>query len=475
MLFYDCKFLLFFFIIFIIYWFLKNNTSRKVLLLFSSYYFYTSWNKELLVLIILSTIIDFSVGLVVAKEKNIKMKKKYLCLSICSNLGILAYFKYANFFIDNIYKSLHQIFPNLVIPQLDVILPIGISFYTFQTMSYTIDVFKDRRKPCRSLLDFSLYVSFFPQLIAGPIVRSEEFLEQMQNKIKFRLDYVGVGLTIFLFGLIKKIISDYLATSHIDIVFNGVDKFSAVDIWFAVYGYALQIYMDFSGYSDMAIGAALCLGFYLPKNFNYPYRAKSISEFWQRWHITLSSWLRDYLYIPLGGKQKPQWKTVRNLILTMLLGGLWHGAAWTFVFWGFFHGLCLVFFHTWVRISPFKIPKYLSILLTFHVVCIGWVFFRSTSMSSAWLLIQMLLDPSKYNEPVLIHYSIVNFILFLYFLHFVFDKSLLLKKVNLFYNEDYHKRTIFKYVLHFGGILAFIVLLSLFTRNLHTPFIYFQF
>jgi len=305
------------------------------------------------------------------------------------NLSILGYYKYTNFLIDNI----NNIFSTNFALQ-NIILPIGISFYIFQAISYAVDVYKQEIKPANNLLDFSFYLCFFPQLVAGPIVRAKDFLPQVHKKLTLTKNEAGIALFMILSGLIKKaVISDYISLNFVDRVFDSPLSYTSFENLMAVYGYTLQIYCDFSGYSDMAIGIALLMGFTLPVNFNSPYKSQSITEFWRRWHISLSSWLRDYLYIPLGGNRKGKARTYVNLFLTMLIGGLWHGAAWKFVIWGGLHGAILGierFFKQYIKLPSNRIVNTICILLTFHFVAFCWIYFRANSFDTAQTVITQI-------------------------------------------------------------------------------------
>ena len=367
---------------------LKRPTLWKICMLLASYIFYSWWDWRFLTLIWTSTLVDFWAGNRIENSESIKKKRLYLLLSICTNLGILAYFKYAGFFVDSFVDVMSSLGFDLSVEPLRIILPVGISFYTFQTMSYSIDIYRNNLKPTKSLLDFALFVGFFPQLVAGPIVRAKDFLQQLSTNNREPIQ-MGRATKLILGGLFKKIvIADLLATEIVDGVFRNPEGSTGLETLIGIYGYALQIYGDFSGYSDIAIGIALLLGFQFSDNFNQPYRALSLQDFWRRWHISLSSWLRDYLYIGLGGNRKGRLKTYRNLIITMFLGGLWHGAAWTFVAWGLLHGGGLAVERVIDQKSAAKETKKLGRFLrgffTFHLVCAGWVFFRSVDLDRAF-------------------------------------------------------------------------------------------
>ncbi len=383
----------FFVVVFAAYWSLRGKTARHGLLLLASYAFYMSWNPWLLTLIVGSTLLDFTVGRQLARAGNLRTRRAWLIVSLIGNLGVLAVFKYADFFIGSFGALVEAAGFQANYSTLGLILPVGISFYTFQTLSYTIDIYRGRIEPEPSLLRFALFVAFFPQLVAGPIVKAREFLPQLQDVKRFDWKKFDSAMMLILIGLTKKVlIADNLAGTA-NSVFNNPGIFSTRDLWLGMLCYAGQIYGDFSGYSDMAIGFARLLGFDLCINFASPYLALSLTGFWRRWHISLSTWLRDYLYIPLGGSHGGRSQTARNLMITMLLGGLWHGASWTFVVWGAIHGAALVVHkcYLWMRErvqSPPMLPLGAIGLVsrganiaacwavTFLVVNIAWVFFR---------------------------------------------------------------------------------------------------
>lgn len=385
-------FLFFFIFILVFYRFVWKNYRAKVFFLTGmSLFFYYKSSGIFFYLVIVSSIIDFVAGrLIFASDTSFK-KKLYLTLSIITNLGILGYFKYTNFFI----KTFNAI-SSSGIDFLDIFLPVGVSFFTFQSMSYTIDIYKGNLEPEEKFLDFLFFVSFFPQLVAGPIVRAKDFLPQIKADVFITKQDIGRALFLIIAGLMKKaIIADYISINFVDRVFEWPTRFTGVENLLAVYGYLIQIYCDFSGYSDMAIGLALLLGFQLPMNFNAPYKAKTITEFWQRWHISLSTWLRDYLYIPLGGNRKGKSRTYINLMLTMLLGGLWHGASWRFVIWGGWHGIALAverFFNIpkWIK-KQNPVVKVLGVLITVHIWAFSMIFFRAQSYEAGFDVINQII------------------------------------------------------------------------------------
>jgi alginate O-acetyltransferase complex protein AlgI len=385
----------FFVLVLGVYWSLPRHRWRMVWLLAASCVFYMSWNPWFITLILFSASVDYLTALQLEKISAPRWRRLLLVGSIATNLGLLGFFKYTNFFLDSTC-SLAGGF-GLVLPRrmLNIILPLGISFYTFETISYVVDVYRGRLRPVRNLLDYSLYIMFFPHLVAGPIVRPRDFLPQLRRPKRFDWARMQLGVGRFALGLFKKaVIADHLAAA-VDPVFANPAAFGSGAAWLAVLGYAVQIYCDFSGYSDMAIGAAHMLGFKLPANFNMPYLAVNVSDFWKRWHISLSSWLRDYLYIPLGGSRHGELATCRNLLLTMLIGGLWHGASWTFVAWGLYHGVLLVAHRVIPRPRWWQGPLFrpVSVAITFLCVCVGWVFFRAQTFADATLVLERLAQP----------------------------------------------------------------------------------
>ncbi len=388
-----------FFCAFFWLWTLTEGRLRKWILLLASYIFYGSWNPNFLLLIILSTWVDYTVGRRLEQTEDSKTRKRLVTLSVFVNLGTLAVFKYFNFFVDSAIQGLTAMGLTAPTLSLEIILPVGISFYTFQTMSYTIDIYRREMKATRDPLDFAIYVAFFPQLVAGPIERAKRLLPQIES-IQKGANYDSTGWGLIAIGCFKKVvIADNLA-HFVDAVYSNPSGVYGPALWFATYAFAIQIYCDFSGYSDIAVGLARLLGIQLIQNFEAPYAATSPSDFWRRWHISLSTWLRDYLYIPLGGNRGTRWLTYRNLMLTMLLGGLWHGAAWNFILWGAWHGLLLALFRLYqTRRSASRpmqpqnsaISTMLKRLLFFHLVCFGWALFRAESLSDCGVLLSGLI------------------------------------------------------------------------------------
>jgi alginate O-acetyltransferase complex protein AlgI len=387
-------------ITYFVFWRLKTKTSRYVWLTITGYVFYGWWNPKFCLLMLFSTLVSYFAGVYILNTPSRALQKRAMILSVVVDLALLGFFKYYGFFAENL-NGLGVFFSGstsgsgavlLHLPLLKIILPVGISFYTFHTMSYIIDAYRGTIKPTRNFFEFSCYVSLFSQLVAGPIVRFRQIEADLENiDHSSRLTNINEGLSFFLLGLFKKVlIADSLA-AFIDPAFKlGVSQLSTVGAWELILGYTYQLYFDFSGYSDMAVGLGYLFGIRIPQNFNSPYKACDISEFWRRWHISLSTWLRDYLYISLGGNRSSIWRTRTNLMITMLLGGLWHGANWTFLAWGALHGMYLVIHQTWKTFSKFRLPNFAAQILTFISVVIGWVYFRSPTIGDAHLILQKM-------------------------------------------------------------------------------------
>jgi alginate O-acetyltransferase complex protein AlgI len=398
------EYLLFFAAIFTVHWLLPWPRARVWLLLGASFYFYACWNRWLACLIVGTSLMDYIVARGLDGWTKASARKAILILSLVINLGVLCYFKYANFFLDTLGETLRAAGFASSMPVLSVILPVGISFYTFEAINYTVDVYRRKIRAERDLGHFLLFILFFPHLVAGPIVRAKDFLPQIRRRKHWDWARIHLGVQFLLMGLFKKLaVADHMA-QYADPVFADPTLYRSSAIWMAVIAYAVQIYCDFSGYTDMAIGSAHLLGYRLAKNFNMPYLAANISEFWRRWHISLSSWLRDYLFIPLGGSRGSNWETARNLLITMALGGLWHGASWHFVIWGCVHGVLLMGHRAFQRLIVSR-PALDSMLrtatgttcriaLTFSVVCAGWVLFRATSLAVAGTIFERMVIPS---------------------------------------------------------------------------------
>ena len=400
MLFNTLQFAIFFIIVYSLYLAFNHKWQNRMLLV-ASYIFYGSWDWRFLSLIFISTILDYFCGIIIHESDNARKRKIFLFFSIFVNLAILGFFKYFNFFAGSL-QELVNIFGLSIQPRfLQIILPVGISFYTFQTMSYTIDIYYRKMEPTRKFFDFALFVAFFPQLVAGPIERAKHLLPQILSPRKLTLDKFYEGCYLIFWGLFLKVfVADNLA-KIVDPVFSSEFPYSGVKILIALYAFAFQIFGDFAGYSNIARGLGKCMGFDIMVNFNLPYFATNPSEFWKRWHISLSSWLRDYLYIPLGGNRKGSFMTYRNLAITMLLGGLWHGAAWTFVVWGGYQGVLLIIHRLFQPLLK-KIPSpknifigkiwfLIRVIFFFHLICLGWLIFRSESMTQLYNMLSSLI------------------------------------------------------------------------------------
>ena len=516
LLFHTGQFLFLFLAFMAVYLVIVDRKPLRIVwvLLFSLFFYYKS-SGFYFFLLLLSTLIDYVLGFMIFEAQDQRKRRLLLILSISANLGMLAIFKYTNFFIDTVNTFLTR-----PLDPANIVLPVGISFFTFQTMSYTIDIYRKRLQPVSNILDFGFFVSFFPQLVAGPIVRAAHFLPQVRANIKVSHQDVGRGFLLICMGLFKKgVISDYISTQFIDGIFEVPALYSGFENLMAVYGYALQIYCDFSGYSDMAIGIGLLLGYRLPINFNAPYQSASIQEFWRRWHISLSSWLRDYLYISMGGNRRGKLRTYVNLMITMLLGGLWHGASWRFVVWGGLHGVALAldrmlkhakawirgklsegldrldrlaiektdenpddkfaylfrqaqwFMQGWVSLALSVIAHLFGIIFTFHFVCFCWIFFRADTFEIAWEMIDNILYNfnGQIAWQVLTHNRSVFLLMMLgYVLHFLPDDI-----------DNYFERRFIQSKLFVKAVIValFFYMIFLVQGGLDTPvkFIYYQF
>lgn len=440
----------------------KKNTARILFVIAFSYYFYYKSSGFYFFLLGIVTIADFLLALLMDHTGGKIKRKLIVTLSLCINLGLLVYFKYTNFFFNTIY---------------DIFLPVGISFFTFQSLSYTIDVYRREIKALHNPLDYAFYVSFFPQLVAGPIVRARDFIPQIRRPLFVSREMFGEGVFFIVSGLFKKaIISDYISVNFVERIFDNPTLYSGVENLMGVYGYALQIYCDFSGYSDMAIGIALLLGFHFNLNFNSPYKSASITEFWRRWHISLSSWLKDYLYISLGGNRKGKFRQYLNLIITMFLGGLWHGASWNFVLWGTFHGIALALHKMWMSITGRKKGeqshgwrRVFGVIITFHFVCFCWIFFRNADFQNSMDMLKQIVTtfrPQLFPQLLEGYWKVFALMLLGFLLHFAPDSW-----------EDAVCRGVIR--LPFVGKALMLVVLIYVVIQMKSseiqPFIYFQF
>lgn len=448
----------------------KYAHLRTVYVVLFSLFFYYKAGGEYFILLLLSAIFNYTFPAMMNSCRKKLQRKSMLTVIVVVNLLLLAYFKYTNFFILNFNNLFHD---NLALQ--NIVLPVGISFYTFQALNYSIDLYRRELEPAKNVLDFTFYLTFFPQLLAGPIIRAKNFLPQMYREITLSNKEAGFALFLIIMGLVKKsVISDYISLNFVDRIFDSPLSYTPFETLMAAYGYTLQIYCDFSGYSDMAIGLALLMGFKLPENFRTPYKSLSVTEFWRRWHISLSSWLRDYLYIPLGGNRKGNDRTNLNLFLTMLIGGLWHGAAWKYIIWGALHGGALVverLFRQFVKLPEKNIlVNFVCWAITFHFVAFCWIFFKASDFKVAISVLENI-SRLEYNPEawltVIQGYRNVFILIFIGFmLHFT-PKRLCDMVEMCFINLPYIGKAI---------VIGLVFWLVYATASSETqPFIYFQF
>lgn len=458
MLFHTWAFVLFFLIAYPIYLALKGTRFRLHWLLAVSYFFYACFNPLFLILIAYSTILDYTVVSVMEKRGRSKL---WLSISIVNNLGLLSFFKYAGFITDNINALLSSFNVPYAVPEPDILLPVGLSFYIFQSMSYTIDYYRGNMERERSLIRYATFVSLFPRLLAGPIERARNLLPQLHKKASISIQDFSDGLSLFIVGLFKKVaLADYLAL-YVDNIYSTPDRFQSPALILATFLFCWQIYFDFSGYTDMARGIARMMGFRLMLNFNNPYLATSLGDFWSRWHISLSSWFKDYVYIPLGGNRKGRFNTYRNMFLTMVVSGLWHGAAWTFIIWGAVHALGR-FCTRELESTPFyreKVPKIVKQIFVFVFVTFAWIFFRAESIGDAWIIITRIFT-SGFTDPrcPLLALALVVAV-WLY--QYAYES-----KLRWFLELR---------VVRIGIIVLMVLYLALFASSSEQPFIYLQF
>jgi D-alanyl-lipoteichoic acid acyltransferase DltB (MBOAT superfamily) len=490
MIFTTSLFWFFFGFVLLVYQFIYNHkTSRNLFLFVVSVFFYYKSSGYFFVLLLLTTLIDYIMGWQVYKAQEQWKKKIFIVVSVCLNLGLLSYFKYGYFFSDmlNQLLGLHitpvnylAVWSNALtgshIDIATIILPVGISFYTFQSISYSVDIYRGHIKPVHSFLDFAFFVSFFPQLVAGPIVRASEFVPQIYEQYRLSKEEFNHAIYLIIGGLIKKIlISDYISTNLVDRIFESPTSYTGFENLMSVYGYTIQIYCDFSGYTDIAIGVALLLGFRLTLNFNSPYSSINITDFWRRWHISLSSWLRDYLYIPLGGNRKGKFRSYLNQFLTMLLGGLWHGANIKFIIWGALHGGALAVHKIWMEWMGSKgkkssgISKFTGQVVTFHFVAFCWIFFRAENIDIVGQVLSQIavhFQPELIPQVVEAYKAIFILMAIAYLIHWT-PKGLKEYVEEYFgYAPDFAKAAII--------VLVIIGLYQVKTSAIQ-PFIYFQF
>jgi alginate O-acetyltransferase complex protein AlgI len=448
-----------------------THRPKMIFVILFSLYFYYKSSGGYFVLLLFAAVIDFTLAKFIYDAHVRWQKKFYITITLMINLGLLAYFKYTNFLFDTFYS-----FSDREFEPMDIFLPVGVSFFTFQSLSYTLDVYRGHIKPVNNIIDYAFFVSFFPQLVAGPIVRAAEFLPQIYKPTVVTKEMFGRGVFLIGCGLFKKaVISDYISINFVDRVFDAPALYSGLENLFAIYGYALQIYCDFSGYSDMAIGIALLLGFHFPLNFDSPYQSRNITEFWRRWHISLSTWLRDYLYISMGGNRKGKIRTYFNQMVTMILGGLWHGASWRFIVWGALHGAALCFhkmFRSWRTQDAYKASWWsgaFNTVITFHFVCFCWIFFRATSVETAGQMIGQVmnqLNPQILFEFISGYKNVMILMAIGYLLHFM------PRQTTFFFQK---RVTEMPLVLKAVWVVTIIVLVLQTKSAAIQPFIYFQF
>ncbi len=472
MVFSSTTFLIYFLPIFLlVYQWLPSNRIKNVWFLSTSIFFY-AWGAPKFVFILLaSTIIDFFLVKTLHDSEDSGKRKRFLILSLCLNLGLLAYFKYANFFVENAQQLLSSLgFETFT--WVKVLLPIGISFYTFQTLTYSIDVYRRKATPLKNVSDYLLYIMMFPQLIAGPIVRYNEIAQQLTDR-KILSHSQLQGFFRFSMGLFKKVIIANTLGSVIEPYFSNIEALNPGMAWVVIFGYAFQIYFDFSGYSDMAIGIGKMAGFKFPENFNSPYISSSITEFWKRWHMTLGTWMRDYLYIPLGGNRvNSKGRLYFNLSFVFLMSGLWHGASWNFILWGIFHGLFLILDRLFLSNFLKSMPKILSVWLTFMIVTLSWVIFKIEDLSQAYLFYQKLFTFSNFEI-----YNVGGGAMIAFALSIIFGFSALTKigkKCEIFLLKDHQKLGFVLLKTSSSLLICWVCLIELTTSSFN-PFIYFRF
>ncbi|GHT10075.1 alginate O-acetyltransferase [Bacteroidia bacterium] len=467
----------------------KNSLLKSAYLLIFSIFFYYKASGFYFLLLIFITLVNYYIAHAIHKTNSRTHQKTLVGISVAINLGWLAYFKYTYFFaqiieqifgiqieVVNVFAVAIDYFTNGgSIDVTQIILPVGISFYIFQVISHTIDVYRHKIEPVRNIVDFGFYISFFPSLIAGPIIRASDFVPQIYQKYVLSAKELWMAIFLIINGLVKKIVvSNYISLNFVDRIFDDPTLYSGFELLMGSYGYTLQIYCDFSGYTDIAIGMALLLGFRLPANFNSPYKAHSISDFWHRWHISLSTWLRDYLYISMGGNRKGKIRTYINLFITMLLGGLWHGASYKFIIWGGLHGIILVIEKWWKqqvagRLAWLRVPRVVGVLVTFHVVAFTWIFFRAADLDTALMFISRIFTQFHIAivPDVIAGYSIVfGVMLAAYILHFLPTR----------YKQGYKKCFVaLPIAVKLGIIVLLIFCMYQISSAALQPFIYFQF
>jgi D-alanyl-lipoteichoic acid acyltransferase DltB (MBOAT superfamily) len=478
MLFNSIEFLIYFPAVFIIYWlfFADKIKVRNFYLIIVSYIFYGWWDWRFLILIIISSYVDFYVGEKLEKENRPSVRKRLLFLSLAVNLGFLGFFKYFNFFADSFAAAFTFFGQEFHYNRLKIILPVGISFYTFQTMSYTFDIYRGKMKSTKSIIDFFAFVSFFPQLVAGPIERASHLLPQFKKKYSFEYERTVSGFRLILWGMFKKVVVADRLSAYVDAVYNNIPVHSGLSFYIATLFFAFQIYCDFSGYSDIAIGTARSMGFDLMTNFRTPYFAVSFKDFWNRWHISLSTWFRDYLYIPLGGNRCSKKRQYFNLFTTFLVSGLWHGANWTFVVWGALHGVYQMIEKAaagfWrEKLSGNKIIKrivaIISVFTVFHLVNLAWIFFRADNLHSAFDIINKIFSV-RLSEKIFIDNNTIAYSLLSLLILLIIDYLIYSGRGKSFFTPKY--RYIRK--ISYAVFILYIIATGVFNE---AQFIYFQF
>ncbi len=455
---------------------LRSLRARVLSLTIASFVFYGWWDYRFCSLMLASTALDYICGGKIDASDDEGTRKRWFALALVGNLGSLGFFKYYDFFTLSLVSALSEIGVQASLPVLHVVLPVGISFYTFQSLSYSIDIYRRRCEPTSSFLVFAAYVSMYPQLVAGPIVRYTDVEDQLRALPTQQVDFgqLADGAWYFLIGLVKKIWIADLVAGFADKVFDGPSAPPLFAAWLGALAYTFQLYFDFSAYSDMAVGLGKMLGIEFPKNFDSPYKSEDISEFWRRWHITLSSWLRDYLFIPLGGSRGGIAKTLRNLFITMFLGGLWHGAAWTFVAWGCLHGALLAGHAVWKRASPWRLPKVPAVAVTFLFVVAGWVLFRATSFERAFEVLAGMVGLNGKDPLTYVHSSGLRLPAVLIGTKLSSLAMVGVAGVIAFLAPNSHQLPRPRHPV-VGALLGLVLLVTLMQFMKATPFLYFQF
>ena len=479
MLFNSIDFAIFLPIVFTLYWVLRNQLKlQNLLIVVASYIFYGMWDWRFLFLILFSTVVDYTMGILIEKNDSKNKKKLFLWISILVNLGFLGYFKYSNFFLENFVQAFSFLGQDLKFRGLEIVLPVGISFYTFQTLSYTIDVYRKKLSPTKDFIAFSAFVSFFPQLVAGPIERATHLLPQFYRKRKFDYELAVNGMRQILWGLFKKVVIADNCAQFANQIFNNYEDYSGSTLILGAVFFTFQIYGDFSGYSDIAIGISRLFGFDLMRNFAYPYFSRDIAEFWRRWHISLSTWFRDYLYIPLGGSRGGMWMKIRNTFIIFLVSGFWHGANWTFIIWGALNALYFLPLllggknrnHLEVVAYDKSLPSFKEILqigVTFGLTVFAWIFFRAENLGHAFGYISRIFHKTIFSVPAIVKDCKQILILLIFFL--IIEWLGRRKHFALEFEKGDHR--FLKWTLY----SLIVLLIGLFMQTEETPFIYFQF